>query len=95
MKSYSVFQVEQNMEFENFNCFFIDFLRLKVISTVVEREYTSDTTWQICFAYQLADLYMIRGSTERYFLTDYYSYVLENHFYFVNASGYCFTPFFI
>ena len=82
------------MEFEKFNCFFIDFLRysfgrIKVISTVVEREYTPDINWQICFAYQLTDFYMLRGFTERYFLTDY-SYILENHFYFVNVPGYCF-----
>ena len=93
-KSYSVFHIEQKMEFEKFNCFFIDFLRysfgrIKVISTVVEREYTPDINWQICFAYQLTDFYMLRGFTERYFLTDY-SYILENHFYFVNAPGYCF-----
>ena len=31
---------------------------------------------------------MIRGFTERYFLTDY-SYILENDFYFVNVPGYC------
>ena len=74
------------MEFEKFNCFFIDFLRysfgrIKVISTVVEREYTPDIN---CF-------YMLRGFTERYFPTDY-SYILENHFYFVNVSDYCFKP---
>ena len=34
---------------------------------------------------------MIRGFTERYFLTGY-SYILENHFYFVNAPDYCFKP---
>ena len=34
---------------------------------------------------------MLRGFTERYFLTDY-SYILENHFYFVNVPGYCFKP---
>ena len=95
-KSYSVFHIEQKMEFEKFNCFFIDFLRysfgrIKVISTVVEREYTPDINWQICFAYQLTDFYMLRGFTERYFLTDY-SYILENHFYFVNVPDYCFKP---
>ena len=94
MKSYSVFHIEQKMKFEKFNCFFIDFLRysfgrIKVISTVVEREYTPDITWQICFVYQLTGFYMIRGFTERYFLTDY-SYILENHFYFVNAPDYFF-----
>ena len=60
------------------------FGRIKVMSTVVEREYTPDITLQISF-------YMIRGFTERYFLTGY-SYILENHFYFVNAPGYCFKP---
>ena len=73
------------MEFEKFNCFFINFLRysfgrIKVISTVVEREYTADIKGQICFAYQLTDFYMLRGFTERSFLRDY-SYVLENHFF--------------
>ena len=96
VKSYSVFHIEQKMEFETFNCFFTDFLRysfgrIKVISTVVEREYTPDINWQICFAYQLTDFYMLRGFTERYFLTDY-SYILENHFYFVNVPDYCFKP---
>ena len=33
----------------------------------------------------------IGGFTERYFLTDY-SYILENHFYFVNVPDYCFKP---
>ena len=84
MKSCSVFHIEQKMEFEKFNCFFIDFLRysfgrIKVISTVVEREYTPDINWQICFAYQLTDFYMLRGFTERYFLADYI-YILENTF---------------
>ena len=96
MKSCSVFHIEQKIEFEKFNCFFIDFLRysfgrIKVISTVVEREYTPDITWQICFAYQLTGFYMVRGFTERYFLSDY-SYILENYFYFVNAPDYCFKP---
>ena len=94
MKSCSVVHIEQKVEFVKFNSFFIDFLRyslgrIKVLSTVVEREYTPDIPWQICFVYQLAGLYMKRGFTERYFLTDY-SYILENHFYFVNAPGYCF-----
>ena len=84
------------MEFEKFNCFFIDFLRysfgrIKVISTMVEREYTPDISWQICFTYQLTDFYMLRLCTERNFLTDY-SYILENDFYFVNVPDYCFKP---
>ena len=58
---------------------------------MVESEYTPDINWQICFAYQLTDFYMLRGFTERYFLTDY-SYILENHFYFVNVPDYCFKP---
>ena len=91
MKSYSVFHIEQKMEFEKFNCFFVDFLRyrfgrIKVISNVVEREYTPDITRQIFFAYQLTGFYMIRGFTERYFLTSY-SYILESHFYFVYAPN--------
>ena len=79
---------------------FVDFLgysfgRTKVISTVVEREYTADITQQVCFACHLTSFYMIRGFTERHFLTDY-SYSLENHFYFtilfINAHDYCFKP---
>ena len=96
MKSCSVFHIEQMMELEKFSCFFIDFLRhsfgrIKIISTVVERDYTPDKNCQICFAYQLTDFYILRSFTERYFLTDY-SYILENHFYFVNVSDYCFKP---
>ena len=62
MKSCSVFHTEQKMEFEMFNCFFVGFLRssfgkIKVMSTVVEREYTPDITRHIDFAYQLTGLY--------------------------------------
>ena len=94
MKSYSVFQIEQKTEFEKFTCFFVYFLRysferIKVTSTVVERKYSPDTRRQICFAYQLTGFYMIR-STEQHFLIEDYSYILENHFYFVNAPEYCF-----
>ena len=61
-KSCSVFHTEQKMEFEKFNCFFVVFLRssferIKVMSTVPEREYTPDITRHICFAYQLTGLY--------------------------------------
>ena len=82
------------MEFVKFDCFFIDFLRysfgrIKVVSTVVEREYTPDITWEIYFPYQLPGFYMITGFTERYFQTNY-SYILESHFYFVNTPNYCF-----
>ena len=96
MKSCSIFHRYQKMEFEKFNCFFVNFLRysfgrIKVVLTVIEREYTPDINWQICFAYQLTDFYMLRGFTERYFLTDY-SYILENHIYFVNVPDYCFKP---
>ena len=96
MKSYSVFHKEQKTEFQKCNCFLVDFWRysfgrIKVISAVVEREYTTDITGQICFPYQLTDFYMIRGFTKRYFLIDY-SYILENHFYFVKAPNYCFKP---
>ena len=60
MESRSVFHTEQKMEFEKFNCFFIGFLkssfgRIKVISAVVEREYTPGITRHI--AYQLTGLY--------------------------------------
>ena len=96
MKSYSVFHKEQKTEFQKCNCFLVDFWRysfgrIKVISAVVEREYTTDITRQICFPYQLTDFYMIRGFTKRYFLIDY-SYILENHFYFVKAPNYCLKP---
>ena len=55
-KSCSVFHTEQKVEFEKFNCFFVGFLRfsfgrIKVMSTVVEREYTADITRRICVAY--------------------------------------------
>ena len=68
MKSYTDFLIEQKPEFEKFNCFFVDFLRysferIKVISTVVEREYIPEITRQICIAYQLTGFYMIRGFT--------------------------------
>ena len=53
MISYSVFHIKQKMEFEKFNCFFVDFLRnnfgrIKFISTVVEKDYTPDIKRQIC-----------------------------------------------
>ena len=43
-------------------CFLVGFLRssfgrIKVMLTVVEREYTPDITRHICFAYQLTGLY--------------------------------------
>ena len=62
MKSCSVFLIEQKMVFEKVNCFFVDFLRssfgrIKVMSTVVEREYTPDITRHNDFAYQLTGLY--------------------------------------
>ena len=65
--------------------------RIKLISTVAKRDYTPDTTWQICFAFQLTGFYVIRGFTEQYFLRDF-RYILEKHFYFVNAPDYCFKP---
>ena len=96
MKSYSVFHIEQKMEFEKFNCFFCRFFRIQFRENpsdfdVVEREYIPDIARQICFAYQLTGFYLIRGYTERYFLTRY-SYILENHFYFVYAPDYCSKP---
>ena len=53
-KSYSVFHMDQKEEF----CLFVDFLRcscvrVKVILTVVEREYKPDITRQICFLYKI------------------------------------------
>ena len=63
--------------------------RVKVIPTVVEREYTPDITWQIWFACKLTGFYMIRSFAEKYFLRGY-SYISESHFYFANTSDYCF-----
>ena len=88
MKSYTVFHIEQKTEFEKFNYFFVNFLRcnfgrIKVILTVVKRENTPDIARQICLSYQLTGFYTRSGFTERYFLTDY-SYIFENHFYFIN-----------
>ena len=62
MKSCKVFHTEQKMEFEKFNFFFVGILRssfgrIKVMSTVVEKEYTPDISRHICFAYQLTGLY--------------------------------------
>ena len=94
------FFLEQKTEFEEFNCFFVDLLRyrfgrIKVISTLVEREYTPAITrhnaTDLLYTYQLTGHYMVRGFTEWYFLTAS-SYILENHFYFVNAPDYCFNP---
>ena len=73
MKSYSVFHIEQKVNFEKFNYFLVDFLRysferIKVISTLVEREYISDIKRQICLAYQLTGFYMIRGFSEQFYL---------------------------
>ena len=97
MKCYSVFQIKQKMEFGSFIAFFVNFLRysfgrIKVILIMVEREYIPDITRQIFFAYQLTGFNMIRSFIERYFLTSYCSYILENHFYFVYAPDYCFKP---
>ena len=88
MKGSSVFHTEQNMEFEKFNCVFVGFLRssfgrIKVMSTVVERKYTPDITLHICFAYQLNGLEVLLNGI-------CYSFIFENHFYFVNAPDYCF-----
>ena len=49
MISYTVFHIEQKMKFEKFNCFFVDCLRnnfgrIKVISTMVEKEYARHNT---------------------------------------------------
>ena len=96
MKSCSVFHTEQKMEFEKFNCFFIDFLRYSFVRIKSyfdrgwKRVYTRhNLTDLLCIS--LTDFYMIKGLTEWYFLT-YYRYILENHFYFANAPGYCFKP---
>ena len=43
--SFSVLHIEQKMEFQKCNCFFVDFLsfgRINVISTVIERKYTPE-----------------------------------------------------
>ena len=75
MKSYPVFHIEQKKEFEKCHFLRYSFGKIKVISTVVEREYTPDITRHVCFAYQLTGFYKIRGFTDRYFLTDY-SFIL-------------------
>ena len=64
MKSYSVFHIKLETEFEKYNCFSVDSLRyslgrIKVISAVVEKEYTPDIKRQIFFTDQLAGFYMI------------------------------------
>ena len=94
MESCSVIHIEQKTKFKKFNCFFVDFLRysfgrIEFISPVIEREYTPDITPQICFEHQLTGFYMIRSFTERCFLANY-SYILENHFYFVNVPKFGF-----
>ena len=90
----TVFHIEQKTDFEKFNCFFVNFLkysfgRIKFISTVVEREYTPDTpTDLLCISigWSLHD--------KRFYWTVFpdYSYILENHIYFMNAPDYCFKP---
>ena len=69
MNSYSVFYIEQKTELEKCNCFLVDFLRysfgrIKVISAVVEREYTPNITRKIWFAYQLTGFFKIKGFIE-------------------------------
>ena len=81
-----------------FYYFFVNFLRclsfgrIKVILIMIEREYTPNITRQIFFAYQLTGFNVIRSFIERCFLTGYFIYILENHFYFVYALDYCFKP---
>ena len=70
MKSCSVFHIEQKLEFEKFNCFFVDFFRpsfarIKVISTVVEREYTPGITRHICFSYHYLRSLLIKRNRSR------------------------------
>ena len=70
MKSCSVFHTEQKMEFEKFNCFFVGFLRssfgrIKVMSTVVEREYTPGITRHICFSYHYLRLLLTKRNRSR------------------------------
>ena len=52
MKSCPVFHREQKMVFKKFNCFFINLLRysferIKVILTVIEKEYTPGITFNL------------------------------------------------
>ena len=56
-----------------------------------KNSYHIETNQLICFTHQLTGFYMIRGFTERYFLTDY-SYILEKHFHLINTSDYFFKP---
>ena len=90
----TVFHIEQKTDFEKFNCFFVNFLkysfgRIKFILTVAEREYTPDKpTDLLCIP---IDWSLHDKRFYRYFQVDY-SYILENHFYFVNAPDYYFKP---
>ena len=56
-----------------------------------KNSYHIETNQLICFMLQLTGFYMIRGFTERYFLTNY-SYILEKHFHLVNTPDYSFKP---
>ena len=59
------------MKFGKFNCFYVNFLRysfgrIKIISTVVELEYTTDIMRQMELEKFLYGFYMIRCFAERY-----------------------------
>ena len=93
MKSCSVFHTSKRWSLKSLTAFLSVFLRssfgrIKVMWTVVKREYTRDITRHICFAYQLNPSIwyeaLLNGIS--------YSFILENHFYFINAPDYCFWP---
>ena len=82
MRSYSVFHIEQKIVFDKFNWFFDRGWR---------RVYTRhNATDLLCisidwFLYDKKFYWTV-------FLNRLYNYILENHFYFVNAPDYCFKP---
>ena len=94
MKNCSVFHIEQKMEF---NCFLIDFFKIQFwenktyFDRGLKRLYARHNLTNLLCIYYLIGFYMIRDFIERYFLTDN-SFILENHFYSVNAPDYCFKP---
>ena len=88
MKTYSVLCIEQKMEFEKFNCFFVDFLRYSW-----ESKSFFDRGWKRVYTrHNAADLLCISVDwflcDKRFSWTVFpnrLSYILENHFYFVNS----------
>ena len=88
MKTYSVLYIEQKMEFENFNCFFVDFLRYSWESKSFfdrgwKRVYTRhNATDLLCIS---VDWFLCDKRFSWTVFPNRLSYILENHFYFVNS----------